>query len=409
MELIRTIRLKLLVSPEQASELNATLKANRDALNFASQVAFNNGGISAFKRLQQLTYHRLREQFGLKSQMACNVCSTVAGTYASAKSNGRLLLANFTHSKLVYSYNRNYTIQPESQTLSLGTLSKRIKVPYLVGECYHSYLHHEMWTFGSAELVPIRKGFSLHVTVKCEIAEPLSSECDAMIGVDRGMNFLAVATNQIDEVMFFKGRSIKDKKAKFVRQRKELQHKGTRSAKRKLKQVAGRENRFMTDVNHQVANEIITFAKCSGSHPCIMLSSAMGDIPYPATAIVEQDAEALMIPNELYKQWLQQYPSIQAFTYQNLARRLSSVMTLIEEIAFKRIDIRLIRFLLEQTSEKQPRLYLTHEEIATELGTAREVISRVLKNLEGDHVVTLSRGKIEVTHRQTLENLLLEM
>ncbi len=271
MELIRTIRLKLLVSPEQASELNATLKANRDALNFASQVAFNNGGISAFKRLQQLTYHRLREQFGLKSQMACNVCSTVAGTYASAKSNGRLLLANFTHSKLVYSYNRNYTIQPESQTLSLGTLSKRIKVPYLVGECYHSYLHHEMWTFGSAELVPIRKGFSLHVTVKCEIAEPLSSECDAMIGVDRGMNFLAVATNQIDEVMFFKGRSIKDKKAKFVRQRKELQHKGTRSAKRKLKQVAGRENRFMTDVNHQVANEIITFAKCSGSHPCIVL------------------------------------------------------------------------------------------------------------------------------------------
>ena len=271
MELIRTIRLKLLVSPEQASELNATLKANRDALNFASQVAFDNGGISAFKRLQQLTYHRLREQFGLKSQMACNVCSTVAGTYASAKSNGRLLLANFTHSKLVYSYNRDYTIQPESQTLSLGTLSKRIKVPYLVGECYHSYLHHEMWTFGSAELVPIRKGFSLHVTVKCEIAEPLSSECDAMIGVDRGMNFLAVATNQIDEVMFFKGRSIKDKKAKFVRQRKELQHKGTRSAKRKLKQVAGRENRFMTDVNHQVANEIITFAKCSGSHPCIVL------------------------------------------------------------------------------------------------------------------------------------------
>ena len=77
------------------------------------------------------------------------------------------------------------------------------------------------------------------------------------------MNFLAVATNQDDEAVFYKGRHIKNAKAKFVRQRKELQHKGTRSAKRKLKQVAGRENRFMTDVNHQVANEMIAFAKRS--------------------------------------------------------------------------------------------------------------------------------------------------
>jgi IS605 OrfB family transposase len=270
-EIIRTIRLKLLVSPEQTSELNATLKANRDALNFASQVAFQHGGMSAFKRLQQLTYHDLRERFGLKSQMACNVCSAVASTYASAKSNNRLLLANFTHSKLIYSYNRDYTIQPESQTLSLGTLSKRIKVPYSVGDYYRPYFDHAMWTFGSAELVPTRKGFSLHVTVKREVEEPHSVDCDAIVGVDRGMNFLAVATNQNDEAMFYKGRHIKNKKAKLVRQRKELQHKGTRSAKRKLKQVAGRENRFMTDVNHQVANEIISFAKRSGRHPCIVL------------------------------------------------------------------------------------------------------------------------------------------
>lgn len=271
MELIRTIRLKLLVSPEQASELHATLKANRDALNFASQVAFEKGGISAFKRLQQMTYHDLRDRFGLKSQMACNVCSAVASTYASAKSNGRLLLANFRHSKLIYSYNRDYTIQTESQTASLGTLAKRIKVPYLVGEYYHPYLDQAVWSFGSAELVPTRKGFSLHVTVKREAVEPFSNDCDAVIGVDRGMNFLAVATNQNDEAVFFRGRHIKNKKAKFVRQRKGLQHKGTRSAMRKLQQVAGRENRFMADINHQVANEMIAFAKHSGGHPCIVL------------------------------------------------------------------------------------------------------------------------------------------
>ena len=271
MELVRTMRLKLLVSQEQKQTLDIALKANRNALNFTSKVAFQNGGLSAFKKLQQLVYRQLRDDFGLKSQMACNVCSAVASTYASAKSNRRMKLASFSHSKLVYSYNRDYTVQVKDQTVSIGTLDKRIKVPFLVGENYLPYLLSQDWLFGSAELFPTRKGYSLHVTVKRAIDEPTLTECDAIIGVDRGMNFLAVATDQDDKTMFFKGRSIKNKKANFVRQRKDLQRKGTRSAKRKLKKLAGRENRFMTDINHQVANDIIKFAKTSGSKPCIVL------------------------------------------------------------------------------------------------------------------------------------------
>lgn len=138
-----------------------------------------------------------------------------------------------------------------------------------------------------------------------------------------------------------------------------------------------------------------------------MLSSALGNIPYPATAIVEQEMEALLIPNELYKYWLQHIPAVQTFTYQSMAQRMGTVMALIEEITFKRIDIRLIRFLLEHTSETQAILYETHEEIAIELRTAREVISRLLKNIEGDHLLQLSRGKIEITKRQALEKMLL--
>ncbi len=270
---MRTIRLKLLVSPAQKHALDTTLIANRRALNFTSKVAFQNGGISAFKTLQQLVYRPLRNDFGLKSQMACNVCSAVASTYASAESNKRMKLAVFSHSKLVYSYNRDYTVQVNEHTVSIGTLDKRIKVPFLVGENYLPYLHSQDWRFGSAELVPTRTGYSLHVTVKYEIVEPRLTECDAIIGVDRGMNFLAVATNQDDKAMFFKGRSIKDKKARFVRQRKDLQRQGNRSAKRKLKNLAGRENRFMTNVNHQVANQIIAFAKASGNNPCIVLEN----------------------------------------------------------------------------------------------------------------------------------------
>ncbi len=242
--------LETLMSPEQKQALDTTLVANRNALNFTSKVSFQHCGMSAFKKLQQLVYRQLRNDFGLKSQMACNVCSAVASTYASGKSNNRVKLAFFSHSKLVYSYNRDYTVQTSERTVSIGTLDKRMKVPFLVGENYLPYLISQDWQFGSAELVPTRKGYSLHVTVKHEVNEPNLTECNAIIGVDRGMNFLAVATNQEDKAMFFKGHSIKDKKAKFVRQRKDLQRQGTRSAKRKLKKLAGRENRWMTDINH---------------------------------------------------------------------------------------------------------------------------------------------------------------
>jgi len=153
--------------------------------------------------------------------------------------------------------------------------------------------------------------------------------------------------------------------------------------------------------------EILLYRIKPGETCIIMLSSALGNIPYPATAIIEQDVEALMIPTELYKYWLEHIPAVQTFTYQNMAQRLGSVMALIEEITFKRIDIRLIRFLLEHTSESQATLHETHEYVAVELGTAREVISRLLKNLEGDHLLILSRGKIEITNRQELEKILL--
>lgn len=153
--------------------------------------------------------------------------------------------------------------------------------------------------------------------------------------------------------------------------------------------------------------EILLYRIQPGETCIIMLSSALGDIPYPATAIVEQEVEVLMVPTQLYIDWMHHVPAVQNFTFKSLAQRLGSVMALVEEITFKRIDIRLIRFLLAHTTEKQPLLHQTHEEIAVELGTVREVISRLLKNLEVDHLLLLSRGKIGITQRQELEKMLL--
>jgi len=89
--------------------LDNTLHAIRAGLNYASKIAYENNLLSAFKKLQTLTYKHLRSEFGLKSQMACNVCSVVAGTYASMKTNQESTLAIYKKPKLQYSYNRDYS------------------------------------------------------------------------------------------------------------------------------------------------------------------------------------------------------------------------------------------------------------------------------------------------------------
>lgn len=152
--------------------------------------------------------------------------------------------------------------------------------------------------------------------------------------------------------------------------------------------------------------EIVLYRVNPGETCILLLSSVLSDIPYPATAIVEKEVEAIMVPSALFKSWIHAFPEVQNFVYENLALRLVSVMTLIEEIAFKRMDERLVEFLLKQTSENQPTLDITHEEIATELGTAREVVSRLLKNLQIDQYIELSRGKIRISDRVNLQSML---
>src|SRR5690242_19377449 len=109
MEIIVTAKIKLLPTQQQKQDLIATVQAIKQALNHASKVAYENNLLSTFKKLQKLVYYDLRESYGLKSQMACNVCSVVAGTYASMKSNGERVLAVYTKPKFQYSYNRDYS------------------------------------------------------------------------------------------------------------------------------------------------------------------------------------------------------------------------------------------------------------------------------------------------------------
>lgn len=142
----------------------------------------------------------------------------------------------------------------------------------------------------------------------------------------------------------------------------------------------------------------ITLYRIHSGETCILSTSCiMSDGSFPAMAEVEEDVCMITIPSALYKTIFLSSQAIQSFVFDTLSTRLGDVMLVVEEIAFKRMDLR-IKSHLESLAERlgSKILKVTHEDIALELGTAREVVSRILKDFEKKNALKLSRGSIEL-------------
>jgi CRP/FNR family transcriptional regulator, anaerobic regulatory protein len=114
-------------------------------------------------------------------------------------------------------------------------------------------------------------------------------------------------------------------------------------------------------------------------------------------AIAEEQTQILMIPVEFVEQWMEKYPGWKSFVFGTYQKRFEEMLSTIDNIAFKKMDERLLDY-LEKKSEtlSNNSINITHEEIARNLGTSREVVSRLLKQLERMGEVKLSRNKIEL-------------
>lgn len=149
----------------------------------------------------------------------------------------------------------------------------------------------------------------------------------------------------------------------------------------------------------------ITLYRIMPGESCVLTASCvMSDTHFPAIAVTEGDVEALVIPAEKARLWMSQSPAWSSFVFGLISRRLSDVITVLEEVAFQRLDVRIAGHLLT-LADVTYRLKTTHSEIAAELGTSREVISRVLKDLEGRGLLHVSRGEIELLDMDGLRNL----
>lgn len=146
--------------------------------------------------------------------------------------------------------------------------------------------------------------------------------------------------------------------------------------------------------------EILVYYIEPGESCVLSLSSLLSFSKSKITAISEGKTEVLILPGNLTMQWMREYNEWMQFVFGLFDRRLSDVMTLIEAIAFQKADERLWKHLQKKAAlSPQKEIFATHQDLALELGTVREVISRLLKGLEKSGKVILSRGKIVVLAR----------
>ena len=140
---------------------------------------------------------------------------------------------------------------------------------------------------------------------------------------------------------------------------------------------------------------------------CLFTSSCvLPNIQFEVALTAEKVSDMWVIPAPVFKELMETSAPVANYTSQLISSRFSEVMWLMEQIMWKSFDKRLAGFLLEEISiEGNPCLKVTHEKIANHMGTAREVVTRMLRYFQSEGMVKLTRGTIEIINEEKLENL----
>ena len=250
MEQTLTAKLKILPDPAQEQLLIDTMHAYCAACDHVSEHVFCTRDLN-LRALNERLYRTLRSRFGLRSQMAQSVLRTVVGGYRSVlSSQKKWIRLRFRKPQLELVWNRDYSLSKGNSLFSVNTLQGRIKVSFCAGSTDID------GRFGTAKLVYKHGRFFLHIPVTRDIEVISASEVTNVVGIDRGIRFLAVTYDDEGSSSFFSGSSVKQKRAHFQSLRRQLQRVRTPSSRRRLKAIGQRENRWMRDVNHRISKAL---------------------------------------------------------------------------------------------------------------------------------------------------------
>ena len=151
----------------------------------------------------------------------------------------------------------------------------------------------------------------------------------------------------------------------------------------------------------------ITIYRLFDRDTCLFSASCMlRNLQFDITIEAEKDSELWIIPPDIFKKLMDESLPVSNFVNQVIAGRFSEVMWLMEQVLWKSFDKRLAAFLMEESNiEESDIIKITHEKIANHLGTAREVVTRMLRYFQNEQLIRLSRGTIEIIDHKRIQNL----
>jgi putative transposase len=248
MKLIAQVKLEPTI--EQAQSLEQTMRQVNAACNYISDVAWHER-VFGRRTLRDKVYRDVREAFDLGAQIAQHAAFKVADAYKKDKKTKREFraLGSVTYDLRILSW------ATDKQLVSIWTVDGRLKIPFVLGEHQRKLLESAQ---GEADLIWRQGEFYIHQT--CDIDEPEPSDPDGWLGVDMGVANIAVDSDKT----VHQGKTVKSVRYRHRELRRKLQAKGTHSARRRLRKLSGKEQRFAKWTNHNISKAIVAKAVDTG-------------------------------------------------------------------------------------------------------------------------------------------------
>jgi IS605 OrfB family transposase len=261
MKQVLTLVCKLQPTLEVAQKIESTLIAFADACNYANKEV--KPTITSKTTIQNMVYQAIRKKFGLSANLAVRACARVGANRKTAKKEKKPVKA-FNSTSADYDA-QIFAFREKDWSVSLTLIGGREHIPIQVGNYQIGKLRGKKPT--SAQLCKHKDGsYYIHIQVKDDAPQPINSF--SVIGVDMGRTDIAVTSQN----QAWSGKEIRDVRDKYSQLRAKLQQKtskGTRSSRRRCRQLlqrlSGKERRFQRHVNHVISKTIILSAKKSNS------------------------------------------------------------------------------------------------------------------------------------------------
>jgi len=155
----------------------------------------------------------------------------------------------------------------------------------------------------------------------------------------------------------------------------------------------------------QSGRELTLYRVREGECCVLTVFAVLSGTPVPAFAVAETDVELAIVPVPVFREWIDRFQFWRDHVFTGLSQRLGDIVYALERAVFERIDARIASYFLEHADADTGRVDVTHERLATEIGTGRVVVSRVLKNLERSGILKLRRGSIEIVDDERLRSM----